>query len=173
MRPSIISILLRIGLIFSLLFSAAEVSRVGLFVAASFAETDCGNILCTCGTSCVCGDGNHARSAKNAAGIPQIFDTDEEEEPASCCPSGEEEPAEGATSSHAEPMRPDNETAVCGCGQLPGDEGSGLIKPLEKTVLLSGPTALPPQTHRFLKYAFISAAHPAFPDEVFHPPRQF
>ncbi|MFW6346992.1 MAG: hypothetical protein ACOC2C_00105 [Cyclonatronaceae bacterium] len=165
MRPRIISALLHVGLAFSLLFSAAEVSRVGLFVAASFANSDCGNMLCTCGTSNSCGDAAHPGENENIAGIPQLFDASENTETTSCCPS------EAASSTDEENLHAHKEASVCGCGQLPGDEDSGLIKPLEKTVFLPAAPGLKQPSFRFLKHFLYSSAHPAFPDEVFHPPK--
>jgi hypothetical protein len=61
--------------------------------------------------------------------------------------------------------------AVCDCGQLPGGEEDGLIIPLEKTVFLAGLFALPSPDFYILKFTWLHLSHPAFPDEVFHPPK--
>ena len=167
MSPHIIATLLRGCLALSLLLSAAEMSRVGLFVAASFADTDCGNALCACSTSCSYGNDSHSPQSENAAGIPQLFDVSAPTEEGSCCPAKEE----GAADSGKNDMHAHEEASVCSCGQVPGDEGSGLIKPLEKTVFQPATPLQVRPAFSFLKYAFHPDAHPAFPDEVFHPPK--
>jgi hypothetical protein len=172
MRSEAFRLPLHLLLVFSLLFSAAEVSRVGLFTTALFADNDCGNILCTCGSSCSCGlaersTGKSTLPGHNKAGIPQIYPTGAEKTGDSCCP---ENPDAAAEQNEHQGVHAGQQASVCDCGQLPGDEESGLIKPLEKTVFLAGPPALLFPDFYVLKFAWLHLSHPAFPDEVFHPP---
>jgi hypothetical protein len=162
-------------LVLSLLFSAAEVSRVGLFTAASFAENDCGNLLCTCAVSCGCGNPespagqNAADRVENGAGIPQLYSVASEKSDNSCCPANKDNSSDNNLqhSTHA-----GEQASLCACGkQLPGDDDSGLIKPLEKTVFLSATPMFRSPDFYVLKYSRLYLSHPAFPDEVFHPPK--
>lgn len=173
MRSGAFRISLNLLLVLSLLFSAAEISRVGLFTAALFADNDCGNMLCTCGSSCSCGLDERSTDKStvpdlNTAGIPQIYPTGAEKTGDSCCPKNPDAAAEQHVH---QGVHAGQQTFVCDCGQLPGDEENGLIKPLEKTVFLAGSPALLSPAFYVLKFVWLHLSHPAFPDEVFHPPK--
>lgn len=154
----------------------AEVNRVGLFLAASVTGNGCSNILCTCGASCGCshtGDGEARSDAPlNGAGIPLIapnlVTATSGEEVSTCC-SGNTSTTFGSETSDSR-FESANKAQICSCGHHDPSDTSGTLKPLDKVtlavgILLSKP-ALRPQSLPLHQLS----THPAFPDEVFHPP---
>lgn len=180
MKP--IQALFRITLVFTLLFSVAEVNRVGLFVSAKFAGNGCSNILCTCGTSCGCAHTdsetdaqpgtNAGTSQLNSAGIPLLAPSlisADAAQAADCC-SGSTEAPDAPDAQSETKLAKGHSAQMCSCGHSDPTQTDGLIKPLDKVTLLSSPEPASPEFRRLCQSFHLLQTHPAFPDEVFHPP---
>ncbi|WP_114984565.1 hypothetical protein [Cyclonatronum proteinivorum] len=163
-------------LIFTMLFSAAEVNRIGLFVFAHYTGNSCTNILCTCGSGCACSHTSDSNADSpvpvNAAGIPLIAPTlssGSDSENALCCSGTDASQPDDSQTSETK-LATAQGAQLCSCGHHDPADTSGTIKPLDKVTLAVGMLLQKPELRPNKLPSITQSTHPAFPDEVFHPP---